>query len=147
MACENVKCGSECEVWLRIGLNTWPSWTRLWIRVEFFFVSKLCRGCSYPTFRTNILETSNHTRIRACRLSPRYKSVLLCSGMLHSTCLQESNSVAWLLKMGPVLAPETSICNNQSTMCNIREERRCHTLIFFVLFVELGYLLKSYINS
>jgi hypothetical protein len=46
-----------------------------------FLISKLCRGCSYPTFRTNVLETSNHTRIRDCRLPPKYKSDLRCSGM------------------------------------------------------------------
>ena len=28
-----------------------------------FFISKLCRG-SYPTFRTNVLESSKHTRLR-----------------------------------------------------------------------------------
>jgi len=46
-------------------------------------------------FLSNVsYERTGNLKSHTDRLSPRYKSVLRCSGMSHGMCLQESNSVA-----------------------------------------------------
>ena len=38
---------------------------------------------------------------------------------------------AWLLKMGPIICPETSVTNDQLTKRNIPDEQRCQKMLSF----------------
>ena len=43
-----------------------------------------------------------------------------------SKCSGHSSWTAWPLKVGPIGCPETSVTSHQSTLLNIREQRRSH---------------------
>jgi hypothetical protein len=56
---------------------------------------------------------------------PEYEGIMIFRNVGdNSTDHMASSSTSWLLKMGPICCPETSVQNYQSTLRNIPEERR-----------------------
>jgi hypothetical protein len=81
----------------------------------YLFVLYFCGICAFSSsckFRVVIF-----TDVSGQRIGPIFKSQEVQEGTF------------WLLKMGPIFCPDTSVKDYHSTLCNIPEERRCQVII------------------